>query len=64
MTIYRVSVVVWVLDMTLGVVSRGVVAVVATIVGGDMAGNGGCSGCNRWGWGLVWGAVDLSGSWW
>jgi hypothetical protein len=48
--------------MALGVVSWGVVTVVATVVGGDVAGNGGGSGCNRWGWGLIWGAVDLSGS--
>ena len=49
---------IWVLDTALVIVSRGVVAVVATVVDDDMALAVGGLGHKRWGWGVSRGAVD------
>jgi hypothetical protein len=53
---------VWVLDTAIDVVSRGVVAGVATVVSSDVAVGRRGSECARRGWGLGWGVVGRLGS--
>ena len=60
--VHGVVVAVWVLDAALVVVSRGVVAVVAAVVGSDVAAERWGSGLENRGRGLSWGAVGRHGS--
>ena len=52
----------WVLDAAVVVVSQGVAAGIVVVVGCDVAVAMAGSGCERWGWGLIWGAVGQLGS--